>query len=102
MLQFGLLPEHEVEAVAVNAWLAGKRTAIISSDNQWGSRISNKFTAIWEKLGGEIVYKTVINRQNNYKKIANAITGISIADVRKFKKIHASCHNLLTIVILYF
>jgi uncharacterized protein len=87
LLQFGLLPEDEVQYIAEQAWREGKkRVAILAINNNWGARLAQKFTDIWQELGGEIVLDKRFEKRGKYRKLIAQVSGIKLKDVRKFKK----------------
>jgi outer membrane PBP1 activator LpoA protein len=56
LYQFALSPEDEASHLAEKAWMDGKtQAAVIAPDTEWGVRVTEAFTATWEKLGGVVV-----------------------------------------------
>lgn len=66
ILQFGLSPELEAQAVAQKAWNDGHRTAlVIIPKSAWGKRMLVAFQAAWANLGGRIVDVEEVTSQSN-------------------------------------
>lgn len=64
LYQFGLMPEDEVAAVAAHARHQGhKRALIIAPQNEWGKRMSQTFSAVWNAQGGQVVQTVALNQK---------------------------------------
>ncbi len=90
LFNFALSPEHEAEAVAVKAWQAGHRRAlIVIPKSKWGTRMHTAFTRIWQEQGGDIVATAEINTQSNINEETKQLLAIDSSEARaaKLKKL---------------
>ncbi|MCG2633567.1 MAG: penicillin-binding protein activator [Gammaproteobacteria bacterium] len=56
VIRFGLLPEADARAAAQLAILEGhQRAAVLASDDDWGTRLTEAFSETWQALGGTVV-----------------------------------------------
>lgn len=65
-VQFSLSPENEADQITTKARRSGYRNAsIIVPDNQWGTRLLNRFESNWQRQGGNVVSSIKINPQKD-------------------------------------
>lgn len=65
--EFGLLPEDEVQQMAVSARAADLHNAlIIAPQTEWGQRLVETFTCYWTMLGGHVVDHWYFTKRVNF------------------------------------
>lgn len=75
--QFGLSLEDEAVQVADRAWLEGHRQAlVISSSAKWSQRASSAFVQRWEEQGGTVVYRSQLDKAEDYSSGIESILAI--------------------------
>ncbi|MDF1762541.1 MAG: penicillin-binding protein activator [Oleibacter sp.] len=77
LFQFGLSAEDEAEQVAEQAWLDGRRNAMVMApDGDWGHRVVNAFEDKWLSMGGEISKIHYYQRARDYNPDVRTLLGI--------------------------
>jgi outer membrane PBP1 activator LpoA protein len=86
ILQFGLSPEMEAQAVAQKAWADGHRNAmVIIPKSAWGKRMLSAFQNSWQELGGRVFAVEEIDSQTNLTKGIKRLLDIDSSEARAQK-----------------
>lgn len=89
--QFGLAPEDEARQVADQAWLEGKRRAmVLSPTGEWGTRVGDAFIRQWESQGGTIASRAQYNQPDQYLTVVKRALNIHDSEQR-----HRNLVNLI-------
>ncbi len=89
ILQFGLSPELEAQAVARKAWSDGHRTAsVIIPKSTWGKRMLKAFEKTWLEQGGSIVSVAEIGSQAGLTNGVKRLLAIDASEARAQKIKH--------------
>ncbi len=57
---YGLAPEEETAQIAMQAWRAGLRSALVLyPQGDWGRRIAESFINQWRALGGQVAHQEI-------------------------------------------
>ena len=70
LYQFGLSPIDEAGQIARKAWEDGhRRMLVLTSNSNYGQRISQYFTKVWQEMGGELLEAQNYNpKETDYSK----------------------------------
>ena len=84
LYQFGLSPLDEAGQIATKAWLDGHRKMLIlTSNSNYGKRITELFTKIWEGMGGVILEaQTYESSDRDYSKSIRALLNLDESQQR--------------------
>ncbi len=86
LYQFSLNPEEEARQAAIAAWAGQYRRAlIITSDNDRGLRLAQRFTQQWESLGGTVsaTARYSADRHDYSNVLAQVLANTSGGDARR-------------------
>jgi outer membrane PBP1 activator LpoA protein len=78
MLQMGLTPEQDVEALAAQAFADGKRVALmLVTDTSYGQRLGLHFEEVWKKMGGKTtLIRRFTQHGGNTGTVVKELTGV--------------------------
>jgi hypothetical protein len=85
LYQFGLAPEDDAVAVANYATAHNyQRTVILSSNDNWGQRVSEAFKQQWAENGGVLLNSATYNAgQNDFSTVITPFLGLETSSQRK-------------------
>ena len=82
--QFGLSPIDEAGQIAIKAWLDGhRRVLILTSNSDYGKRIAQYFTKIWQGMGGVVLEAQTYNpKETDYSNSIKALLNLDESQLR--------------------
>jgi outer membrane PBP1 activator LpoA protein len=88
LYQFGLSPIDEAGQIARKAWADGhRRMLVLTSNSNYGQRISQYFTKIWQEMGGKMLEAQSYNpKETDYSKSIKTLLNLDESQQR-FKQI---------------
>ncbi|XOV87292.1 MAG: penicillin-binding protein activator [Pseudomonadota bacterium] len=83
LYQFGLAPEDEVLQVAEQAFMEGKRNALVLfAEGEWGRRNFTTFEQRWQELGGNIVDAAAFENERDYSDLVKGLLNVAESEDR--------------------
>lgn len=83
LVQFGLSSDAATEQAADQAWRRHmRRLLVITSQDDWGNRISQVFVHRWQQLGGDVVKAISVNAHDDLNVKIQALLNVDQSDQR--------------------